>query len=94
MNDRYNRTFRNKYVYYLTEAATVIGVSIINLFHSGVLNLIAWVTAVLIISYVLYYEDSDHVLRRIVECEVLFFYIGVCETLGVKICTTMDFIII
>lgn len=83
MNDRYNRTFRNKYVYYLAEAITVIGISIINLFNLWALNLTVWVTVVLIISYVFYYDDSDHTLRRIMESEVLFFYMVVCETLGV-----------
>mgnify|MGYP000750897419 FL=1 len=36
-----------------------------------------------IIAYVLYYEDIDKPLRRIIECEALVFCMSVCESLGV-----------
>lgn len=83
MNDRYNKTFHNKYVYYFVELMAIIGISIINLFGCSVLNLIVWIVAVMLFSYVFYFDDSDKALKRMVECEVLLFYIAVCETLGV-----------
>lgn len=83
MNDRYNKTFHNKYTYYFVEIISIIGISIINLFGISVLNLIVWIIAVIIISYIFYFDDSDNALKRIVECEVLLFYIAVCEALGV-----------
>lgn len=83
MNDRYNKTFHNKYVYYLVEVIAIIGISIINLLGFSVLNLIVWIAAVGILSYVFYFDDSDKALKRIIECEVLLFYIAVCESLGV-----------
>ena len=83
MNDRYNKTFHNKYVYYFVEIVTIIGSSVINLFGISVLNLMVWIVIVIIICYVFYFDDSDNALKRIIECEVLLFYIAVCETLGV-----------
>ncbi|KAI4447694.1 hypothetical protein C823_002213 [Eubacterium plexicaudatum ASF492] len=83
MNDRYNKTFHNKYVYYFVEVIAIIGISIINLLGFSVLNLIVWIAAVGILSYVFYFDDSDKALKRIIECEVLLFYIAVCESLGV-----------
>lgn len=83
MNDRYNRTFHNKYVYYCVEIIAIIGISIINLFNFWILNLIVWFVAIIIISSVFYFDDSNNMLRRIMECEVLLFCMGVCESLGV-----------
>lgn len=83
MNDRYNKTFHNKYVYYFVEIITIIVISVINLLNFWILNLIVWFISIIIISYVLYFDDSDNVLRRIMECEVLLFCMGVCESLGV-----------
>lgn len=83
MNDRYNRTFHNKYVYYFVEILAIIGISIINLFNFWILNLIVWFVVIIIISCVFYFDDSDNTLRRITECEVLLFCMGVCESLGV-----------
>lgn len=83
MNDRYNKTFHNKYVYYFVEVIAIIGISIINLLGFSGLNLIVWIAAVGILSYVFYFDDSDKALKRIIECEVLLFYIAVCESLGV-----------
>lgn len=83
MNDRYNKTFHNKYIYYFVEIIAIIVISIINLFGFSILNLIVWIVAVIILSYVFYFEDSDNALKRIIECEVLLFYIAVCEALGV-----------
>lgn len=76
MNDRYNRTFHNKYVYYCVEIIAIMGISIINLFNFWILNLIVWFVAIIIISSVFYFDDSDNMLRRIMECEVLLFCMG------------------
>lgn len=83
MNDRYNKTFHNKRVYYYVEIIVIIGISIINLFDFWILNLVVWVVAIIIISRVFYFDASDNTLRRITECEVLLFCMGVCESLGV-----------
>ncbi len=83
MNDRYNRTFHNKYVYYLAETAAIIGISGINLLGFSVLNFMVWVVAAILFSRLFYFDDSDNALKRMVECEVLLFYMAVCEALGV-----------
>jgi len=83
MNESYNKTFHNKYVYCLAEAIVIIGITIVNLLGSTILNLVIWTIVVIMLSVVLYFNDYDNVLRRIIECGVLLFYIAICETLGV-----------
>lgn len=83
MNDRYNKTYQSKGIYYLIEVITIIVISFVNLYNFWNLNLVVWVVAIIIISNFFYYDDSDNSLKRIIECEVLIFYIAVCESLGV-----------
>ena len=61
----------------------IIGITIVNLLGSTILNLVIWTIVVIMLSVVLYFNDYDNVLRRIIECGVLLFYIAICETLGV-----------
>ena len=51
--------------------------------NHSILNLVVWGVLTGIIAYVLYYEDIDKPLRRIIECEALVFCMSVCESLGV-----------
>lgn len=83
MNDRYNKTYQSKGIYYLIEVITITVISVINLFDFWILNLIVWFIAIIIISYIFYFDESDNALRRIIECEVLLFCMAVCESLGV-----------
>ena len=63
MNDSYNKTFHNKYVYCLAEAIVIIGITIVNLLGSTILNLVIWTIVVIMLSVVLYFNDYDNVLR-------------------------------
>lgn len=83
MNDRYNKVFQNKYVYYIAEIVTIAVVSGINLLNVWILNLGIWFVVVFFISYFFYFDETGNGLRRIIECEVLLLYIAVCEALGV-----------
>jgi hypothetical protein len=66
------------------EVIAIIGISIINLLGFSALNLIVWIVAVGILSYVFYFDDSDKALKRIIECEVLLFYMAVWKSLFPK----------
>ena len=85
MNDRYNKVFQNKYVYYIAEIVTIAVVSGINLLNVWILNLGIWFVVVFFISYFFYFDETGNGLRRIIECEVLIICIGICETLGLTI---------
>ena len=74
---------RNRYVYIVIETTTVIFTFCINMLNHSILNLVVWGVLTGIIVYVLYYEDIDKPLRRIIECEALVFCMSVCESLGV-----------
>ena len=83
MNGKYKKSSRNRYVYIVIETTTVIFTFCINMLNHSILNLVVWGVLTGIIVYVLYYEDIDKPLRRIIECEALVFCMSVCESLGV-----------
>lgn len=83
MDDRYNRTFANKYIYIGTELGITFGVAVVNLCHNEILNITAWIVAVGLAAYILYYEDFAKPVKRILECEIFIGVITVCESLGV-----------
>ena len=80
---KYKKSSRNRYVYIVIETTTVIFTFCINMLNHSILNLVVWGVLTGIIVYVLYYEDIDKPLRRIIECEALVFCMSVCESLGV-----------
>ncbi len=49
MNDRYNKAYQNKGIYYLIEIITIIVIAIVNLYDFWNLNLVVWVVAIIII---------------------------------------------
>ena len=77
------RVVKSRYVYIVIETVTVIFTTCINMLNHSILNLVVWGVLTGIIVYVLYYEDIDKPLRRIIECEALVFCMSVCESLGV-----------
>ncbi len=81
MNGKYKKSSRNRYVYIVIETTTVIFTFCINMLNHSILNLVVWGVLTGIIVYVLYYEDIDKPLRRIIECEALVFCMSVCESL-------------
>lgn len=83
MDDRYNRAFANKYIYIGTELGITFGVAVVNLCHNEILNITAWIVAVGLAAYILYYEDFVKTVKRILECEIFIGVITVCESLGV-----------
>lgn len=83
MDDRYNRTFANKYIYIGIELGMTFGIAVINLFHNEILNITTWIVMVGFVAYVLYYEDFIKPLKRILECEISMGVISICESLGV-----------
>ncbi len=80
MNGKYKKSSRNRYVYIVIETTTVIFTFCINMLNHSILNLVVWGVLTGIIAYVLYYEDIDKPLRRIIECEALVFCMSVCES--------------
>ena len=83
MDDRYNRTFANKYIYIGTELGITFGVAVVNLVHNEILNITVWIVAVGFVAYILYYEDFIKPVKRVLECEISMGVITVCESLGV-----------
>lgn len=83
MNGRYNRAFKNKYIYFMIEIGMVIAIAAVNILENAFLNLFVWVVGIAASAYFLYYENIDKPVKRILECEVLLLCIGICESLGV-----------
>lgn len=79
MDDRYNRTFANKYIYIGTELGITFGVAVVNLVHNEILNITVWIVAVGFVAYILYYEDFIKPVKRVLECEISMGVITICE---------------
>ena len=83
MNDRYNRTFTNKYIYIGTELGITFGIAVVNLVHNEILNITTWIVVVGLVACILYFEDFIKPVKRILECEILAGILSICESLGV-----------
>lgn len=83
MNERYNRTLKNKYMYFAIEFGMIIVIAAINILGNAFLNLFVWAVGIGLSACFLYYENTDKPIKRILECEVLLLCIGICESLGV-----------
>lgn len=83
MNGRYNRTYKNKYLYIAIEAGMIAAIAVVNILGNAFFNLFVWVVGIAASAYFLYYENFDKPVKRILECEVLLLCIGICESLGV-----------
>lgn len=82
MNERYKRSFQNKYVYLVSGILMVVGISFVNLLGISLLNLTVWLVSVAIASGILFFEDIDRPVKRILESEVLILCMTVAEALG------------
>lgn len=85
MNDRYNRVFKNKYIYAAIELAMTFGIAVVNMFHNEILNITTWILLTGFVAYVLYYEDFAKPVKRVSECEICLGIICICESLGVSL---------
>lgn len=85
MDGRYKRTYKSKMVYIGAKLLVTFGIAVINMFEYAYWNFLGWVIAVAGSACVLYYENFDKPVKRILECEILAFFIAVIETLGVAV---------
>ena len=82
-DDRYSRTFSNRYIYIGTGWAMTFGIAAVNLLNRPVLNFLTWMAAVGLSAYILYYGDYERPVKRILDCEIFLGVITICESLGV-----------
>lgn len=85
MNERYKRSFKNKYLYLTVKLGLTAAIAGVNMMGFAVFNFVVWVAVVAGCAYFLYYENADKPVKRILECEILICIIAVCETLGVVV---------
>lgn len=82
MNGKYKKSSKNRYIYIIAEILMILLIVGINILNIPILNLLAWITVVFIVSLFMYYEDTDKPLRRIMETEALVFCLCICESFG------------
>lgn len=82
MNERYQRSFKNKYLYPAVKLGFTVVIAGVNMMNVAIFNFLIWIVAVAVCAYWLYYEDVDKPVKRLLECEILICIIAVCETLG------------
>ena len=82
MDGRYNKVIRNNYIYLGMEICAVIGIALINLTDHPFVTFLTWMIVVALCAYFLYYDDFGRPIKRVLECEILLFFIESCEFLG------------
>jgi len=82
MDDRYNRTFANKYIYIGTELGITFGAAVVNMAHNEILNITMWIMVAGFVAYILYYGDFIKPVKRVLECEIYMEVITLCKSLG------------
>ena len=83
MDERYQRAYQNKSVYFWSEVGTTLIMAVLNLLNVPILNMSAWLVLVGVWAGVLYFENSVKSIKRFMECEALLIIIAFTEAFGV-----------
>lgn len=83
MEGRYHRVLKNRGIYFGIDFSIVIGASTIAFIGNGFFYVLAWVIAVILSAYFLYYEDFHQPIKRILESEGILFVSIVSEVFGI-----------
>lgn len=83
LNDRYLKSFNNRYCYIALYVISITILTYINMFMNPFFNGGTHIVLCGIISYLFYYEDGSKNLIRVIETEVLFIVIVISEGIGV-----------
>jgi len=89
MNDKYEKVFRFKYIYYLLEVIWIIAMLFVNMKGNPSLNLISWIGAIAVVVGIFYREINAKFVKRIIECEVVLLIMSTFEGLGGLILKTI-----
>lgn len=82
MDEVYDRIYKKQITYILLQIAVSIGMVLINLMESPVMNLICWIAVFCMITAKFYDDSEKKIARRIMEIVVLFLVLAICESLG------------
>ncbi len=83
LNDRYLKVYNNKILYKILPIISIFVIAPINLLISPMLNMIANISLVGLVSYFFYFEDNRNNFIRVFETEALFAVTAMSEALGV-----------
>ena len=83
MDERYQRAYKNKFVYLWSGMGATVFMAVLNLLDISMLNLSAWIVLFAAGASILYFENNVKSKKRIVECEALLVIIAFTEAMGV-----------
>ncbi len=83
MNSNYERVYKKKRVYIISNLSAVILLTFVNMLNNSLWNLVTWILVTAICAIFLYYQNQNNAWKTVVECEAMALCISVCESLGV-----------
>lgn len=82
-NEKYEKSYQNKYLYKILASVYVLGVMFVNTLAIPILNLSANMVMIVIISFFFYEEKNFRGLIRVFESAAFFMVLSVAEAVGV-----------
>ncbi len=80
---RHKRIYDNEYLYLGAKIGVSIFLMVVNLFQQPMVNMLSWIIVFGLVSYLLYFDDIDKPIQRILEAEVMVLVFIICETVGI-----------
>lgn len=85
IESRHKRAYQNDNLYIIIKILVSAFLMFINFFRYPMLNMLSWILVFGVVGFILYFDDNDKPIRRILEVEVMVLVVMICETIGIVI---------
>jgi signal transduction histidine kinase len=90
IEERNERSYHNKYLYFFIEVAVSILIVFLNLLNNPVLNIASWIILPCLVNITLFHHMNKKVIHRMADITVLILILSICEAVGVEL---LDYIL-
>ena len=90
IEERNERSYHNKYLYFFIEVAVSIMIVFLNLLNNPVLNIASWIILPGLVNITLFHHLNKKVIHRMADITVLILILSICEAVGVEL---LDYIL-
>lgn len=90
IEERNERSYHNKYLYFFIEVAVSIMIVFLNLLYNPVINIASWIILAGLVNITLFHHTNKKVIHRMADITVLILILSICEAVGVEL---LDYIL-
>lgn len=90
IEERNERSYHNKYLYFFIEVAVSIMIVFLNLLNNPVLNIASWIILPGLVNITLFHHMNKKFIHRMADITVLILILSICEAVGVEL---LDYIL-